>query len=152
MGTTFLPLLYSFVFPNEDLRGFVSALEEREPPSMESEPVVHEAIAAVGPLTRAIKLAYSTEVTFQIPYAGSRSTEKMKTTQAVYVAWFQKHPKAALLAFTCYENSGGQKAYRINEVDPSILVRGYGIPLGLLGVSLFLARKKKAGGGFSSDY
>jgi hypothetical protein len=143
MAATFLPLLYSVVFPNEDIQGFVSALEEREPPSMESEPVVHDAIAAVGPLKMAIKVAYNTEVTLKIPYAGAGTSEKIKASQAIYIAWFQKHPKAALVAFTCYETAENQKAYRMNEVDPLILVRGYAIPLSLFGVSLFLARKKK---------
>jgi hypothetical protein len=145
MAATFLPLLYSVVSPNEDLRRFVSALEEGEPPSMESEPVVHDAIAAIGPLTKATKIAYSTEVSIKIPYAGSGTSEKIKASQGVYIAWFQKQPKATLVAFTCYENGVGQKAYRINEVDPFSLVRGYGIPLGLLAVSLFLSRKRKAG-------
>jgi hypothetical protein len=37
MCATFLPLLYSVVVPNEDLKGVVSALEERSVPSLESE-------------------------------------------------------------------------------------------------------------------
>jgi hypothetical protein len=145
MAATFLPLLYSFVFPNENLQRLVSALEEREPPSMEAETVVHDAIAAVGPLTRAIKVAYSTEVTLKIPYAGASTPEKIKASQDIYIAWFQKHPKAVVVALTCYENAEGQRAYQINEVDRLTLVRGYTIPPCLFGISLFLARKRKAG-------
>ncbi len=143
MGATFLPLLYSIVLPNEDLQGFVSALEQRSAPSMEAEPVVQQAIAAVGPLTKAIKIAYNSEWAVAIHYAGSQPSEKLRASQAVYIAWFQKHPKAALVSFTCYENGAGQKTYQIREVDPVSVVRGFAIPLFLFGVSLFLVRKKK---------
>jgi hypothetical protein len=110
---------------------------------MEAEPVVQQAIAAVGPLTRAIQIAYNSEWTVAIHYAGSQPSEKLRTSQAIYIAWFQKHPKATLVAFTCYESGAGQKAYQIREVDPVSVVRGYAIPLGLFGLSLFLARRKK---------
>jgi hypothetical protein len=143
MCATFLPLLYSIVLPNQDIQGFVSALEQRSTPSMEAESVVQQAIAAAGPLTRAIPIAYNSEWTVAIHYAGSQPSEKLRASQAIYIAWFQRHPKAALVAFTCYENGAGQKAYQIREVDPVGMVRGYAIPLGLFGLSLFLVRRKK---------
>ena len=48
-----------------------------------------------------------------------------------------------LVAFACYEDGAGQKAYGISEVSPLAVVRGYAIPLCFFGISLFLARKKK---------
>ncbi len=94
-------------------------------------------------MTRAIQIAYSSEWSLKVHYDGSHPSEKLKLSQAIYVAWFQKHPNAVLLAFICYENEQGQKAYQIKEVDPVSVVWGYAIPLVLFSVALFLARGKK---------
>jgi hypothetical protein len=140
---TFLPLLYSVVLPREDIEGVVSALEERGTPPPESEKVVQEAIGAVGPLRRAVKVGYSSSVVIKVHYTEPRTSEKIKVSAAIYLAWFQKLPEPRLVTIMCYENGEGEKAYRINGVDPVTLVRGYAIPLGLFGVSLFLARRRK---------
>jgi hypothetical protein len=143
VGATFLPLLYSVVLPRQDLEGVVSALEERGTPPPESGTVVQEAIAALGPLRRAVKVGYYSAVTLKVHYTEPRTSEKIRLSQAIYIAWFQKHPEPTLVAIVCYENGEGEKAYRISGVDPVSLIRGYAIPLGLFGVSLFLARRRK---------
>ena len=48
-----------------------------------------------------------------------------------------------VMAITLYENGGGQKAYGVSEGNPWALLRGYGLPTLLFGVSLFLARRRK---------
>lgn len=143
MCTTFFPFLYSVVFPNENLQGFIAALEGHGPSSPDSYTVVQQTIAAAGTLKRSIRIGHSYQVTSKIRYVEPRTTEKIEMSQDIRIAWFEKHPEPVLLAFACYERSDGQKAYGISEVNPLIVVRGYGIPLFFFGISLFLARKKK---------
>ena len=45
----FLPLLYSVVFPNNDLRGIVYALEERGAAPAKAADIVKETLATAGP-------------------------------------------------------------------------------------------------------
>jgi hypothetical protein len=144
MCATFLPLLYSVAVPNQDLGGVVSALEEHSAPSLESETVVQQAIGAAGPLKRAIKVGYYSGVTKSIHLDGSHTPETINASQATYIAWFQKRPKPILVAITLYANDEGQKAYGISEVGPLSIVRAYALPILLFGVSLFLAKSRRA--------
>ena len=64
--TTFVPFLYSVAFPNENLQGFITALEGREPPPLDSDTVVQQTIAAVGALKSTLKVGYGYQVTTQI--------------------------------------------------------------------------------------
>lgn len=144
MCATFLPLLYSVVLPNEDLQGVVSALEERGTPPPESATVVQEVIAAAGSLRKAIQVGYYSGVTTTFHLSGSHTSEKIKVSQPTYIMWFQKRPKPMLVAITRYESDRDQRAYRISEVDPVSLVRGYALPVLLFGVSLFLVRRRKS--------
>ena len=144
MCTTFLPFLYSVVFPNKNLQGFITALEGREPPPLDSDTVVQQTIAAVGALKRTVKIGYGYQETTQIHYAEPRTIEKIEVSQDINIAWFEKHPQPELVAFACYERSDGQMRYGIREVNPLVVVRGYAIPLIFFGLSLFLARKRKS--------
>ena len=143
MCTTFLPFLYSVVFPNENLQEFIGALEGHKPAPPDSDTVVQKTIAEVGTLKRTIKIGHFYQVTSKIHYAEPRTTEKIEMSQDVIIAWFEKHPEPMLVAFACYERGDGQKAYGINEVSPLVVVRGYTIPLCFFGISLFLVRKRK---------
>lgn len=142
MSALFLPLLYSLVLPNADLQGIVYALEERGTAPPEAVDIVQETIAAVGPLTRAIRVGYYSGVTATVRVSGPNTSVKVK--QASYIAWFQKPPKPMLVAIARYESDGDHKAYRISRVEPASLVRGYASPVLLFGVSLFLARGRKS--------
>jgi hypothetical protein len=143
MCTTFLPFLYSVAFPNENLQGLIHALEGREPPPLDSETVVQQTITAVGALKRTMKIGYGYQVTTKIHYAEPRTIEKIKVSQDINIAWFEKQPKSMVVAFACYEHVNGQKDYGISEINPLVVVRGYAIPLVFFFVSLFLARKRK---------
>lgn len=143
MCTTFLPFVYSVVFPNENLQGFITALEGREPPPLDSDTVVQQTTAAVGALKRTMKIGHGYQVTTQIHYAEPRTIEKIKVSQDINIAWFEKQPKPRVVAFACYEHGNGQKDYGISEVNPLVVVREYAIPLIFFVVSLFLARKRK---------
>jgi len=104
MCATFLPLLYSIVFPNEDLQGIVNALEERGTAPPEAVALVEKTIAEAGPLTRAVPVAYYSGMTATVRVSGS---QKLSTKQGSYIAWFQKHPKPLLLLITRYEEGVG---------------------------------------------
>ena len=142
LGATFLPFLYSVLFPNDDLQRVVLALEDRGSPPLDADSVVQEAKNAAGLLTRAIPAGYYWGSSTQFDLKGSRAPRQVKTYQSTYIAWFQRRPKPMVMAITLYENDGGQKAYGISEGSPWALVRGYGVPLLLFGVSLFLVRKR----------
>jgi hypothetical protein len=140
MCAVFLPLLYSIVLPNAGLQGVIYALEERGTAPPEAVSIVQETMATAGPVIRAIRVGYYSGVTATVRVSGSNTSEKVK--QASYLAWFQQRPKPILVAITCYESSGDQKAYGISEVDPAVLIRGYSLPILLFGVSLFLVCRK----------
>lgn len=142
MCAVFVPLLYFIVLPNADLQGVVDALEERGSAPPEAAGMVQKTIAAVGPLTRAIKVGYYSGVTATVRVSGSNTSEKVK--QATYIAWFQKLPKPMLIAIARYESDRDHKAYQISQVDSGSLVRGYSLPVLLFGVSLFLMRGRKS--------
>jgi hypothetical protein len=141
MCATFLPLLYFVLFPNDDLRGVVRALEERGAAPPEAAAVVQETTAAVGSLTKALPVAYYSGVTATVRVNGSQTSKKK---QASYIAWFQRHPKPLLLLITRYEGEGGQTVYQLNEGEPMFMVRGYALPVLAFAVSLFLVRRKKS--------
>jgi hypothetical protein len=140
MGAIFLPLLYSVVFPDRNLRGFVDGLEARGTAPAEATTVVQETIAAVGTLTRAVPVAYYSGITTTVRLKGSESSRQKR---ASYIAWFEKHPKPLLIQITLYE-ADGHTAYSIDEGEPMVLVRGYSLPILFFGVSLFLVRRKKS--------
>jgi hypothetical protein len=142
--TTFLPFLYSILFPNEDLQRVVSALEDRASPPLDADSVVQEAKDAAGLLTRAIPVAYYSGMSARFHLNGSHAPERIKQSQVTCIAWFQKRPKPMVMAITLYENEGGQKAYGISEGNPVTLVRGYGLPILLFGAAFFLARRRKS--------
>jgi hypothetical protein len=143
MCTTFGPFLYSLVVPNENLQQFITALEGRAAPPLDSDMVVQQTMGAVGTLKRSIRIGYFYNVQVQIHYVEPRTKEKIEVSQYVDIAWFEKHYQPMVVTFTCYENDAGRRAYRISEVSPFIVMRGYAIPVCFFGISLFLARKRK---------
>lgn len=141
---TFLPLLYSILFPNEDLQRMVLALQDRTAPPLDADTVVQEAKQAAGTLTRSIQVAYFVGNTIQYHLSGSERPEHFHQSQATYVAWFQKRPKPMLIAISVYENDAGRKAFGINEADPVGIVRGYLLAIVIFVVALVLVRRKKS--------
>jgi len=144
MCATFLPLLYSVLLPNEDIERVVGALREGGRAPSDAETVVEQAKTAAGSLTTAMQVGYYSGVTATFHLSGSHSPEQTKVSQTTYIAWFQKRPRPMLVAITLYANDEGQKAYGISEVDPARVVRAYAVPIFLLGVSVFLVRKRKS--------
>lgn len=140
---TFLPLCYSALFPNEDIQSVIAALKPGGYAPLDGESAIQAAKAAVGSLTREIQVGYYTGMTAKLHYAGSQPNQRTRVSQATYLAWFQKRSKPMLVQITLYANERGQKAFRITEVEPMLLVRGYGVPILLFGLSLFLLRRKK---------
>lgn len=144
MCAAFLPFLYSVVIPNEDLQRLASALEGRDSPPLDSETVVQQAIAALGTLKRTIKVGHFYGAMTKTHYAPPQTFEKIKVSQGIYVAWFEKRPEPILVAFACYTKDDGQKGYQISAVSPLAVARNYLIPLCFFGLSLFLVRKRKS--------
>ena len=146
MAATFLPFLYSILSPNEDIERFIAALKDSGDAPLDADNIVEQTKGAVGPLTRVIQIGYYSGKSIGYDLRGSRAPQHIYTSQATYIAWFQRHPKPMLVSVTLRANDEGQKAYGISEVAPIILVRGYGVPVALFGASLFLVRKRKSSG------
>jgi hypothetical protein len=146
MAATFLPFLYSILSPNLDIERFVAALKDSDEAPLDPDSVVEQTKGAVGSLTRVIQIGYYSETSIGFHLSGSRAPEHIHTSQATYIAWFQRHPKPMLVSVTLRANDEGQKAYGISEVAPITLVRGYGVPVALFGAALFLVRKRKSPG------
>jgi hypothetical protein len=144
MCMTFFPILYSVVFPNENLQRFIGALEGREAPPLNADTAVQQTIAAVGTLKRTIRIGHSWQLTSKTHYAEPWTTEKIEMSQDVDIAWFEQHPEPMLVAIACYEYGDGHKAYGISQVSPLVVVRAYAIPLGFFCISLFLVRKRRS--------
>ena len=143
MGTTFLPLLYSLLFPNEDIERVVAALKGGTTP-LDAENVVQEAKGAVGSLTRAIQVGSGYTWNRGFHLTGAHEQTNISETTYVYIAWFEKRPKPMFVSIVLYANDAGQKAYRINEVNGISVARAYAIPVLFFAVSLFLMRRKKS--------
>jgi len=146
MAATFFPFLYSILVPNEDIERFVDALKDRGEAPLDADNVVEQTKATVGSLTRAIQIGAYFEMSLGFHLSGSHAPEHTHASQTTYIAWFQKVPKPMLVSVTLYVNDEGGKAYGLSEVAPLTLVRGYGVPVALLGASLFLARKRSPPG------
>jgi len=144
MCTTFLPFLYSLLFPNGDIERVVAGLREGGIAPLDADSVVDEAKAAAGPLIRSIQVGCSYGAAYGFHRSGSHDQTKVSETAYIYIAWFQKHQKPMLVAITLYANDAGQRAYRISEVDAASAARQYAIPVLLFGVSLFLVRRRKS--------
>jgi hypothetical protein len=138
---TFLPFLYSILFPNEDIRRVVSALEGRGSPPLDADTVVQEAAQAAGTLTRAIPIGYYMGGSTRMSLAGPQKPEHIRASQITYVAWFAKRPKAMLIAITVYENDAGQKAFGISDSDAAAIVRAYLLPIVLFASALLVFRR-----------
>lgn len=145
MGVMFLPLLYSMLFPNENVERVVAALKQGGIAPLDADTVVDQAKAALGPLTRAIQVGWGYNATKQIHLSGAHEQETITVTSYFYLAWFEKLPKPVVMAVYLYENDAGQKAYRISEVSGVLLARQDAIPLVLFAISLFLMFRKSRG-------
>ena len=146
MAATFLPFLYSILSPNEDIERFVAALKDRGEAPLEADNVVEQTKGAVGSLTRVIQIGYYSGGSIGLDLSGSRAPRHIYTSQAIYIAWFQRHPKPMLVSVTLRANDEGQEAYGISEVAPFALVRRYGVAVALFGASLFLVCFRKSPG------
>lgn len=142
MGATFLPLLYSVIFPQKDVQTIIVALREQGDPPQEAVSIVNAVTASAGRLTEAMKIGYywETRVGFQ-PNSG---LERVHVSQTTYIAWFQKRD-GMLIAVTRYEDDRGRKTYNISPASWITVVRGYVLPIGLfVGAIFFMARNSKA--------
>jgi hypothetical protein len=138
---TFLPILYSMLFPPRDIQEIVRALKAQGNAPQEAATIVEETIASVGPLQRTLQVGYHTGASVTLRHNDSHTS---RTTQVAYVAWFQKIPKPILLLITRSETDGVFQSYRLDEGAPMSLVRGYAFPLVTFAFSLFLFRRRKS--------
>lgn len=138
-AVTFLPILYSVVSPPRDLQQVICALEMRCSAPPEAAATVQAAVAAAGPLRRALQVGYYSGVTATL---GLNASHASRRTQLSYVAWFQNIPKPMLLVVSRAESDGVFEGYRIGEGEPRSLIVGYASPLLLFAFSLYLMRRK----------
>ena len=141
---TFLPFLYSILFPTKISQRVVLALEDRASPPLDADTVIEEAKQSAGTLTRSIQIAYGAGSTIRYARSGPAKPEHFHRSEATYLAWFQKRPKPMLIAISVYENDAGQKAFGMSEVNPAALVQGYLLPIAIFVIALVLVRRKKS--------
>ena len=141
MLVTFLPVVYSMIFPPRDLQQIVRALELRETSALDVAPAVQQVIAQAGPLKRAVHVGYHVGVTETIQHLQSH---RSKTTQMAYIAWFGKLPKPILLLIMRNEVDGALDSYDIYQGTPMSMVTGFAYPILLFAISLYLLRKRKS--------
>jgi hypothetical protein len=139
VAATFLPVLYSIVFPPADIRQIVRALELRSEASPNTANAVEEIIDQVGPLQRAIPVGYYRGISATLHYNDSHIG---KTTQVSYVAWFQKTPRPTLLLITKSERDGVLSGYQLEEGAAMSLVVTYALPLVMLTFSFLLLKSR----------
>jgi hypothetical protein len=142
VGATFVPVLYSMVFPPRDIHDIVRALEQRgnAPPGMATT-VAEQIIAQAGPMQKALQVGYHSEVSARLQLNNSHTT---RTTQVSYVAWFQKIPKPILLLIERSETDGVLQGYQINEGAPMSLIGSFAFPLAVFAFALFLFLRRNS--------
>jgi hypothetical protein len=136
----YFSLLYAVMFPPSDLQEIVRALETRGPSPSQADTVVQRAIAADGPLRRAVRVGYYSGVVTN----EHTSSQKMKMTEVRYLAWFDGLPSPILLVLQRYENAGGLQGYAIESGKPLRLVPAFALPLFALVFSIYTVSKKKS--------
>jgi len=141
VAATFVPMLYSVLFPAPDFQVIVHALELRGTPPPFAADTVRQVVAASGPLQRTLQVGYYTQVSATYQSNGSHKTRR---TQVSYLAWFQNLPKPILLLVERRENNGVLEGYKIGEGEPMSLVRAIGLPLLALAFSFYMMRRKKS--------
>jgi hypothetical protein len=87
---TFLPILYSIMFPRRNIQEIVRALESRGDAPPDARAAVEESISSDGLLRRTVQVGYYSGASAILQHNNPHSTRK---TQVAYVAWFQKRPK-----------------------------------------------------------
>jgi len=140
MAFTVAPLVYSLLFPQRDFQDILHALESHETVPFRVSVMVPRTILAARPLRRALQVGYYTRFTVTVRLNASHKT---KETQVTYLAWFQGLPRPSILAISRHESDGVLQGYDIDEGEPASLVRSYGLPMLMLGVSVYLVRRKR---------
>lgn len=140
---TFTPLLYSTLFPPNDVQSLLRGLNGSGDTVPAFLPLVQHTVAAVGPLRRAVEVGYYSGVEMTLQHNASH---KSKRLQISYLAWFVNLPKPILLVITRVQTDGADAAYRIDEGVLSSLAIGYALPLVMFGFSLFLLLRRNSPG------
>jgi hypothetical protein len=139
LAVTFLPILYSVVFPSRDLQQVICALEMRCSAPPEAAAIIRAALASAGPLRRALQVGYYSGATTTLQLNASHTS---RGTQISYLAWFQNVPKPLLLLVSKSETDGTFDGYRVGEGQPRSLIVGYSLPLLLFTFCLYFVRRK----------
>jgi hypothetical protein len=137
----FSPLVYYLFAPNPDIRALVGALEGRQHPPPGLDSLVQQANAQVGLLKRAIPVAAYYGASAELNVKKSHTT---KTVEVSYWGRFQKQSKSGLFIISRAETDNSQVSFDITQGDPSNILRGYGLPIVLLAVSLAWLWKRRA--------
>jgi hypothetical protein len=141
VAATFLPIVYSMLFPPQDIQEIVRALKTQGNAPPVAATMVAQTIASVGPLQRTLQIGYYSGVSATLHVHDSHTSG---TKQVAYIAWFQKLPKPMLLLITRSETDGVLQGYRLDEGAPMSFVPGYSFPLVMFAFSLFLFRRRKS--------
>lgn len=136
------PLLYSVLYPTEDLWAIVHALEGRGVPPPKAAALVEDAFEQGGRLERTIHVAHYVGGSVIIHDNASHTKSMIEDN---YIAWFQKVPKPVLLVVRRHNVDGTIQAYEIGSDEAtSFLVRAYAPPLLAWVLSIYAVCKGKS--------
>ena len=142
VASVFGPLLYSMLFPTEDLWAIVHSLQGRGVPPSKAAALVQDAFEQGGPVGRIIHVAHYAGESILIQNSASHTMSK---TEDSYIAWFQKVPKPVLLVVRGYKVDGAVQSYEIGSDEATnFLVRAYVPPLLAWLVSIYLVRRRRS--------
>ena len=143
-GLVFVPVGYSLVSPTSEFQELLRALEMRGPVPAALAEALPPFMAKAGTLRRALQISYYTKAT-AILHLGDSHTER--TTQEMYLSWFDKVPRSQILLIQIAYRDGAPQNYSIqlqnkSDVLPS-LMRAFIPPLLLLAFSIYVVFRKK---------
>jgi len=136
---TFLPLLYFVLLPPPDLEAIVLAMEGHgDTPPLQVTADFGKKLTEAGSLRRTIPVAYSSGIfwAFRVNSLHS-SLHSSRVREVTYLARFEKLPKPMVLVVTSREQEGNPNTYEIDEGQSQSLIRSYGLPWLIFGLSLY---------------
>jgi uncharacterized protein (DUF952 family) len=135
------PLLYSLLFPTQDIQRIVRALEGSETLGEDLAPLTQQVTNSAGRLRRAIQVGAFWRISGDYNIKTSHSS---KSAQLSYLAWFEKRSNPIILIVTRTDVDGSRLRYEINEGDPLRTLRFYLLPVAALVFSVFWFRSRRA--------
>jgi hypothetical protein len=141
VAAVFCPLLYSLLFPTQDIQHLVAAFEGRETPREEFASFVRAAIETSGHAKRVIQVGAYWQRSAEYK---SKELHTTRETELSYLAWFEKRSKPTILIITRTQiDESSLLRFDVNEGSPIATVRAYLPPLLALAFSVYWFRSRR---------